>query len=689
MRIMKNKIVSFISILCLLVLFSGCSDGIDDKTKNQTVIPETFHVKAYLKNASDSSKIMFSSRSAYSSFSDEINWTVEAFQENETITPVLAVVEEDGSFSLSLEDTGTWYLRAIGMKDENVVMRNRTPVEINLTETEPIIITVYPVYGNEKGSVNLNVIDGTEKSILSSVKWIWDDDISEEASFDFNEQLATIEFSDIEAGEHIVTLEFYLDQHKLYSCSENITIFSGFTTDTWYGTSPYMVKAEDNYSFIITDSIISSYVENPIVDYPIIMWSKKDDGEVSEPNSLIAYGNRDYSGFEVFSEVNVADAIGNNIGKTLANEYIFNFFIDAKTQKVYSLEKNNDEIKIVKYPTYGGYKYGKQVCNSSEYPALSDIRTCYAYDDVIWIDAINSSNSSHAIYCVRNNSVKAYSIYEADGETLISYNNWVQYNSYSGGKKLYDLQLCSDGEYVYILYISDEENSGNMRFSVKQFSVLTEDCKLVQVAEYETTADDLGIKDTEAEITFNDNTTNKNLSLGESFSLNDLIVEKDQNGNSSLYALICDYDYTAFTDEEHNAYMYYGQSRGGLLKFECSEVDGNKTVVLTNIENGISVFGWLPATVTGCNYNAPEYYDSLDESEKDNAVQYLYGPQRFIARKPDELIIADEGSYGYGDGNSNTNKNRVYTLNLRDLSVTSTEVAVSFNTCLSSDFKMY
>ena len=80
-------------------------------------------------------------------------------------------------------------------------------------------------------------------------------------------------------------------------------------------------------------------------------------------------------------------------------------------------------------------------------------------------------------------------------------------------------------------------------------------------------------------------------------------------------------------------------------------------------------------------------------AENDYTKSYFYGPSRFVARKPDELVIVDE-CYYYGDENSlngsstssKVNKNNVVSVNLKTFAITdSTSVDLGFETYLSSD----
>ena len=90
-----------------------------------------------------------------------------------------------------------------------------------------------------------------------------------------------------------------------------------------------------------------------------------------------------------------------------------------------------------------------------------------------------------------------------------------------------------------------------------------------------------------------------------------------------------------------------------------------------------------------------DYYDASQELKGQITIQppldaenenYFYGPKKFIARKPDELVIADDGGYCdiYFDGNGKEkinnciNINRVVTVDLKDESMSAVDVNVSF-----------
>ena len=89
------------------------------------------------------------------------------------------------------------------------------------------------------------------------------------------------------------------------------------------------------------------------------------------------------------------------------------------------------------------------------------------------------------------------------------------------------------------------------------------------------------------------------------------------------------------------------------------------------------------------------------ENKLENAITvtdytktYFFGPSRFVARKPDELVIVDEGNYRGTedtvdpDSSSFVNKNNVVTISLKTFAITdSTSVNLGFETYLSNTRK--
>ena len=97
-----------------------------------------------------------------------------------------------------------------------------------------------------------------------------------------------------------------------------------------------------------------------------------------------------------------------------------------------------------------------------------------------------------------------------------------------------------------------------------------------------------------------------------------------------------------------------------VLLASCSDVSGNNT--------GSVSFSVSPDSIT------------VQPPENDADFAYFYGPRKFIAKKPDELVIADDGCYYDEENNLLKNKNRVVTVDLDDELMNITDVNVMFTT---------
>ena len=99
------------------------------------------------------------------------------------------------------------------------------------------------------------------------------------------------------------------------------------------------------------------------------------------------------------------------------------------------------------------------------------------------------------------------------------------------------------------------------------------------------------------------------------------------------------------------------ESRGGVIQIPLSHFEKG----INDVEpwpNGERVFGWYKdGTVPAISI----------------ANRYFYGPVRFIARKPDELVIADDGIYR--EERELASKKRIVIMDLDTLSMNCIDVA--------------
>ena len=80
------------------------------------------------------------------------------------------------------------------------------------------------------------------------------DPIIKETTFDGGE--TTLHIENVPAGKYTAKLDFSdSDGNVLYSCNDAINVYTGMTTDTWFGTAPYLTDGV----FVITSTLINKF----------------------------------------------------------------------------------------------------------------------------------------------------------------------------------------------------------------------------------------------------------------------------------------------------------------------------------------------------------------------------------------------------------------------------------------------
>ncbi len=131
-------------------------------------------------------------------------------------------------------------------------------------------------------------------------------------------------------------------------------------------------------------------------------------------------------------------------------------------------------------------------------------------------------------------------------------------------------------------------------------------------------------------------------------------------------------EYVTISDMQLNGSMLYitvyrydtSVSNGGILKFPVDSDTFEPAVWSQNIPVP-KIFGW---------------YKSENETVQpplNQATKYFYGARKFIAKKPDELVIADDGAFIAN--NEVYFKTRVATVNLLTESLSMVDVNVTFS----------
>ena len=686
---MKNNIIQIITGSVLFIIFASCSNLNDSRSSVNDSESITVRGKVSFGDALSSeivSKINKSkettSRSATSSFSTDAEFTVTAYQMEEETDELTGekvwkrafnntiengiVNSEDFTWSIGLNKAGHWDIEillwhATESGGQVYIMNGNTEFILDSMESNDNLeceaIALQPVSTlNTYGEISLEI--ASESSNVSTMAYEWTKldgvsfpegktitDYLPSGSVSFADGKARIEASSIPAGVYEVTLSFKnVDEITLYSCHEIIPVFSGFTTDTWYGSSSYFLETEDGngkivLKFIITDNLFESYAESPesisVNDYPIILYDRnysKLSYEFTEP----------IPGYNVFTNVSGNEKIGDGI--TLAQgRTVYDFAIDsddsmAATQAIFTVENdvNGRPLRIVSYPTYGGYAHGKvlvsSIVDASENPKAY-IKTICASEGFVYafVSLVGTEPYRDKIIRISPDG-KVSDLWDSVKNTEIEIDANV-------------VRMSVNGTDLYVAYVSSGDYETGYILYCKKFTFDTG--ALVENG------------------SVSENTKNLTGTAYQSyFSVSDLLIDSD---GKKLYALV------KYREGGETSASY-----GGILTI--SDLDGalsfvNVATLKEALEDSTTANGTSTTYVYGWNPDATRPF-----SEENNS---FYGPQKIIAKKPDELVIADEGHY-LKDGDVK-NRNRVVKINLETFAMTAVDVNVGFDTYAYSE----
>lgn len=720
---MKNNKTIVLSILisCILV-FISCS-GLSEKT-------EVNHSKEFAVSGSINieKEARSALRAAYPSFDfdEDISWTVVAKNDNPLFPDVIADCKENASFSVVLTTEGKWSFYAMGKINGKVILQNTSPVEVTAKKVEGawvlepsrLTISVYPVFlETESGSVKLYFRSSTREYRLGSIKYDFTDQAVESGRITFNDNgIAEFSLENVPAGMHNVKFTFFEEEREreLYSFTETLIVFSGVQTDTWQETNSESDNPDEiDYSIReITDELIFAYEPNEVFqipDNPIILWNYST---FKEPNTGEgSWSNR--TGHFILTQISENQTVDEGI---LFGKNVKDFFFDGKNDNIYATEYVDSQYYLYTYPSAVGFESGNFISTG-----ISESLGCI-YDGNIWL--VSKKYGHFSISKLENGKPKTYSLYAEDASQIE-----LPSDSYQS------LTLCADENYLYALYsIPDSHQYEQYDYRLyyftdytlifRKFAISENDKKLTCLAELSVKlTEDFGMPAP----------TLEHESIVSNFSVNDIMLVKESQNNNSIYVLIADglnrggiaKFVSSVTDNTHSLVLsqidespdapilfgwWYENSISedvAQLKSIAADLDSkdyylhfastynNVFPKSSKIPYSLSDLG--EATVSSedrTRWEDPENdidgaeMDSLLESLNEkltsirNAVRdtkIMTGPLKFIARKPDELIIAEDTGCDY-----DTNRNSVYSLNLRTLTVTRTIVQVSFDGHMSS-----
>lgn len=286
-----------------------------------------------------------------------------------------------------------------------------------------------------------------------------------------------------------------------------------------------------------------------------------------------------------------------------------------------TVSENNITYSIKKYP-YSDNEYGEA--------------TAYNFEPVSSVDYIEAADDGtlYVIYTDVNGNVYIANL-DFDKSTFKS-----EYNYYDDG----NIQtFCTDGTNFYIITSSGANGVTDVflwAYTIQENEFVQVQGKYIHLA---STGELAGENDYPLS------------SYGTSLEYRDLCYI-----NGTLYLLVRDVDYAVALNNNDNTPINPSTSRGALCMFTVSD----SGIQQGKIDIGYATKpGSFTHTLSGDTYITRTTYFG-------NGSSTFYGPVKFIARKEDELIIADEGySVDVSTSTSGTkgtisSKNAVVTYNL-------------------------
>ncbi len=489
----------------------------------------------------------------------------------------------------------------------------------------------------------------------------------------------------------------------VYSCNEAITLIPGFTTDTWYWddeNDPHYYKDSNNVTYFnITQEMLDEYEQGVTYkmdtgydssnhEYPVVLFDNDPESygyslvkNWPEENATLADGltlarSRKVLDFAIAPvDSNTRKSSNDNVVFGITNNY------STKEQQIFTAEQDSaGNVVIVRYPSYTGYNDGEIV---GYLDTDDDVLSMYAaYDGYIYLLLGDkgslkwgSPTTVNAIkrVCVTHNCTdpdndqdlfgSVQEIVFKDGDTEKTFNE-VFGNTQSTAMfyKLAAYNFDNQRNYMYISYV-DNTDYYEVKLCCDRIAIPTtyngDSTVSIDISNIERFSKELSVI-----------TADNRSSVFNNTYVSDIFIrpEKINNNNpqdASMYLLL-----HAVIDDD-------GYSYGGIVKVEfIAETGDSETArwdrssryeeINKSDESDPTLFirGWY----TDETFPFPAY-DPEDVNSIDYENNFLYGPTKFIARKPDEIIIADEKSYKYFNGSYMTeNEDRVVSINIMNFS---------------------
>ena len=613
------------------------------------------------------------------------------------------------SYTIGLPGTGNWTIYVKGEATESgsgISGQAEVTVGDDYAAIDVPTIILKPEYSvNDYGTVNLTLKDSSGK--IKSVSYYApkmmlvgnENSFAENETIDFVDGAATISRDDVKAGNY--TIEFSFDDENgntLYKCQEIVSVFAGFTTDTWVGTGSHLVKNTETgvVEFVVTNKLISLYGAETIPTTKMVLYNTTTSATSSSTSAYLADSatgtmpeTADFSGY--YASCFAFDSEGN----------VYYLDVTESTPKYLTIKSSKDGFTTIT-TTIGGYN-----------PKVFIDRA----ENTLWIYVYNSTMN---LYGYKNISAGTRESDEPD----VTYALTSFYGDPQGKYSMQQPYSISFAANDGLLYAATPEyfTYGNLAECVKTSSTSSSN-----------------------KIFYGEKAIALNLSgkiSADGGSISDMLYQ-----DGFVYILVRDV-YNNVSEVSPDSYAFY--SRGALIRVNTwndsvSEPLGGVSEPLDNSTSGFYAYydynehylttntpqeegtgtplwdtikadskNWLRIAGDNDNYNS-NYYDYSDPENsdpdtsktiaetlpklysptEDSDSEYFYGPQKIIAINPKKLVIADDGHAFYIDSNSAwaaRNKNRVVEVDLESFAITAaTDTSATFSytgsgNSISSDF---
>ena len=685
-----RKIKHFAILAVAALFFTACTNMGDVGSGNASEKEKSLYTlngRLVLPGLKEASSV----RTATASFSESITWIITAKKGTENYTANGSV--SDNSFTFYFTEEGNYTITATAKSDDGLVFASGSN-EVTVSQGENTVeIKAEPVASVLRGSVNLELnFDSDAASKISSVQVEWlglenedrtrlalgdESSIQTEAAgktyepseevqaaiadleswkkkrskgefngtFSVTSGKATITCSGIFCGSQKVKLSFNDEVgNTLYSCNEIINVYSGFTTDTWYGTAPYLA----NGKFTLTGSLLDLYGAEAVPDTQTVLYDYD-----SETRWSYSFANSDSLLDNAYNQADFCFDSNGNVYLGTNNDVMQFYYYDVSKKQVYSIQTEQ-----ISSSGFLDYDFAKN-------------QLCFVTDGKLYKFSQLNENSSDSYSA--NVTVYNFRTTDLDVGSLLS--------------------ACIYNDKAYLVYRTYENVD-------VPFVLLEYDISSAKVDEEDQTQFSIGTPKATKDLRKDMGLSSEDMGLSYCAEITDMLYQ-----DGAVYMLVREYDFVSEgSKRSRGAVLRYNTLTGSLDSIGFADAASLASAKLSAyiMKEGISKPLYNDqALTTQWLVNANKEFVVVDEDENEvSKILYnelpgiftpaittsistaqFYGPSKFVAVKPKKLVIADDGIAFYTDNDvlKYKNVNRIVTVDLNSFSIVGTKEDISAN----------